>query len=111
MDVSGPTMTCLRGQEGSLIGQLYRKRFFGYSGYTYAFSPSNCHLYQFRNELVSLICPARPFIPKGDWEDGGGGGGGGFFCTYRDGRLKMARLYSKDELALRSVVRWNWVVP
>lgn len=74
MDVSGPTMTCLRGQEGSLIGQLYRKRFFGYSDYTYAFSPSNCHLYQFRNELVSLICPARPFIPKGDWEDGREGG-------------------------------------
>lgn len=52
VDLSGPTMTCIRGQEGSLIGQLYRKRFFGYSDYTFAFSPSNCHLYQFRNELV-----------------------------------------------------------
>lgn len=56
VDLSGPTMTCIRGQEGSLIGQLYRKRFFGYSDYTFAFAPSNCHLYQFRNELVSLTC-------------------------------------------------------
>jgi hypothetical protein len=51
-DLKGPTLTCIRGQEGSYISEMFRKRFVGYSLYTFGFSPSNCLLYQFRNELM-----------------------------------------------------------
>nr|QZX63201.1 glutathione peroxidase isoform 2 [Halisarca dujardinii] len=51
-DLKGPTLTCIRGQEGSFIAEMFKKRLVGYSLYTFAFSPVNCTLYQFRNEIT-----------------------------------------------------------
>ena len=56
MSLKGPSVAYMKGQSGTLISVLAKKRLvLGWTDYYFAFSPKNRRLYQYRSELVSWV--------------------------------------------------------
>lgn len=73
VSLQGPSVVCIKGQQGGLVSQLMVKKLLGWSTYTFAISPVDKMLYQFRTEHDSSplyiypleLATIQPYPPSG----------------------------------------------